>query len=187
RTGRAAQGGVAWTPDLRPASDGADARDARPDRAARGPELERVDAAQLRAERASQRAAVVPRDRGRLHPPGVCAAAALRGSACRSRPGLAGRFLLPVPWVAFRPRRARVRGRPGPDEPAGAAVSVRHRQHDHDRVRHRERMMASTEADVFDRLGRRLRALNAWIDDRIPLTATIKYHATEYYAAKNFN
>ena len=47
--------------------------------------------------------------------------------------------------------------------------------------------MASTEADVFDRLGRRLRALNAWIDDRIPLTATIKYHATEYYAAKNFN
>ncbi|HEX6996703.1 MAG TPA: cytochrome bc complex cytochrome b subunit [Gammaproteobacteria bacterium] len=47
--------------------------------------------------------------------------------------------------------------------------------------------MATTEADVFDRLGDRLRALSAWLDDRIPLTATIKAHATEYYAAKNFN
>jgi ubiquinol-cytochrome c reductase cytochrome b subunit len=47
--------------------------------------------------------------------------------------------------------------------------------------------MASTEADVFDRLGRRLSALGTWIDQRLPMTATIKAHATEYYASKNFN
>ena len=47
--------------------------------------------------------------------------------------------------------------------------------------------MASTEADVFDRLGRRLSALGAWIDDRFPMTKLIKEHATEYYASKNFN
>ena len=47
--------------------------------------------------------------------------------------------------------------------------------------------MASTEADVFDRLGRGLRALGVWIDDRFPMTKLIKEHATEYYAAKNFN
>src|SRR5512134_2782598 len=47
--------------------------------------------------------------------------------------------------------------------------------------------MASTEADVFDRLGRGLNALGAWIDDRFPMTKLIKEHATEYYASKNFN
>jgi ubiquinol-cytochrome c reductase cytochrome b subunit len=47
--------------------------------------------------------------------------------------------------------------------------------------------MASTEADVFDRLGRRLGALGAWIDARFPMTKLIKEHATEYYASKNFN
>jgi len=47
--------------------------------------------------------------------------------------------------------------------------------------------MASTEVDVFDRLGRRLSALGAWIDARFPMTKLIKEHATEYYAAKNFN
>ncbi len=26
-----------------------------------------------------------------------------------------------------------------------------------------------------------------WIDDRFPFTKTVKYHATEYYASKNFN
>ena len=26
-----------------------------------------------------------------------------------------------------------------------------------------------------------------WIDDRFPMTSTLKYHATEYYASKNFN
>ncbi len=26
-----------------------------------------------------------------------------------------------------------------------------------------------------------------WIDDRFPLTSTLKYHVTEYYASKNFN
>ncbi|HWK49546.1 MAG TPA: cytochrome bc complex cytochrome b subunit, partial [Steroidobacter sp.] len=33
----------------------------------------------------------------------------------------------------------------------------------------------------------RTRALLAWIDARIPLTAIIEKHATEYYAPKNFN
>jgi len=47
--------------------------------------------------------------------------------------------------------------------------------------------MASTEADVFDRLGRGLSALGAWIDARFPMTKLIKEHATEYYASKNFN
>src|SRR5215207_1499737 len=47
--------------------------------------------------------------------------------------------------------------------------------------------MASTEVDVFDRLGRGLSALGAWIDDRFPMTKLIKEHATEYYASKNFN
>ena len=47
--------------------------------------------------------------------------------------------------------------------------------------------MASGEADVLDRLGSGLRALRAWIDDRFPMTKLIKEHATEYYAAKNFN
>ena len=47
--------------------------------------------------------------------------------------------------------------------------------------------MASTEADVFDRLGRGLSALGAWIDDRFPMTKLIKEHTTEYYASKNFN
>jgi ubiquinol-cytochrome c reductase cytochrome b subunit len=47
--------------------------------------------------------------------------------------------------------------------------------------------MASTEADVFDRLGRGLSALGNWIDDRFPMTKLIKEHATEYYASKNFN
>jgi ubiquinol-cytochrome c reductase cytochrome b subunit len=47
--------------------------------------------------------------------------------------------------------------------------------------------MASTEADVFDRLGRGFRALGTWIDDRFPMTKLIKEHATEYYASKNFN
>jgi ubiquinol-cytochrome c reductase cytochrome b subunit len=47
--------------------------------------------------------------------------------------------------------------------------------------------MASTEADILDRLGRGLGALGAWIDDRFPMTKLIKEHATEYYASKNFN
>src|SRR5499427_2119264 len=47
--------------------------------------------------------------------------------------------------------------------------------------------MASTEADVFDRLGRGLSALGAWIDARFPMTKLIREHATEYYASKNFN
>jgi ubiquinol-cytochrome c reductase cytochrome b subunit len=47
--------------------------------------------------------------------------------------------------------------------------------------------MASTEADVFDRLGRGLSALGTWIDARFPMTKLLKEHATEYYASKNFN
>ena len=43
--------------------------------------------------------------------------------------------------------------------------------------------MARVEAEV----GRRRGGLLKWIDDRFPLTETIRYHATEYYASKNFN
>ena len=47
--------------------------------------------------------------------------------------------------------------------------------------------MATREQDVFDRLGRGMSSLGAWIDARFPMTKLIKEHATEYYAAKNFN
>jgi ubiquinol-cytochrome c reductase cytochrome b subunit len=47
--------------------------------------------------------------------------------------------------------------------------------------------MAVREADVFDRLGRRLSDLGGWVDARFPMTKLIKEHATEYYASKNFN
>jgi ubiquinol-cytochrome c reductase cytochrome b subunit len=47
--------------------------------------------------------------------------------------------------------------------------------------------MATREPDVFDRLGQGWDGLRTWIDDRFPFTRLIKEHATEYYAAKNFN
>jgi ubiquinol-cytochrome c reductase cytochrome b subunit len=47
--------------------------------------------------------------------------------------------------------------------------------------------MATRDSDVFDSLGRGLSSLGAWIDARFPMTKMIKEHATEYYAAKNFN
>jgi ubiquinol-cytochrome c reductase cytochrome b subunit len=47
--------------------------------------------------------------------------------------------------------------------------------------------MAAREADVFDRVGRGLSSFGAWIDARFPMTRLMKEHATEYYAAKNFN
>jgi len=47
--------------------------------------------------------------------------------------------------------------------------------------------MAASEADVFNRVGRRLSALGDWVDARFPMTKLIREHATEYYASKNFN
>ncbi len=43
--------------------------------------------------------------------------------------------------------------------------------------------MARIEAEV----GRPQGGLIKWIDDRFPLIETMRYHATEYYASKNFN
>ncbi len=43
--------------------------------------------------------------------------------------------------------------------------------------------MARIEAEVGTPKG----GLMKWIDDRFPFTKTMKYHATEYYASKNFN
>ncbi len=43
--------------------------------------------------------------------------------------------------------------------------------------------MARAKAEV----GRPTGGLLRWIDDRFPLTKTLKYHVTEYYASKNFN
>ena len=43
--------------------------------------------------------------------------------------------------------------------------------------------MARNEAEV----GKPKNALLQWIDDRFPLTETLEYHVTKYYAAKNFN
>jgi ubiquinol-cytochrome c reductase cytochrome b subunit len=43
--------------------------------------------------------------------------------------------------------------------------------------------MARIEAEV----GKPQGGFMKWIDDRFPFTETLKYHATEYYASKNFN
>ena len=43
--------------------------------------------------------------------------------------------------------------------------------------------MARIEAEV----GKPKGGFMKWIDDRFPFTETMKYHVTEYYAAKNFN
>jgi ubiquinol-cytochrome c reductase cytochrome b subunit len=43
--------------------------------------------------------------------------------------------------------------------------------------------MAKIEAEV----GKPQGGLIKWIDDRFPMTSTLKYHVTEYYAAKSFN
>ena len=43
--------------------------------------------------------------------------------------------------------------------------------------------MAKIEAEVGNKQG----GFMKWIDDRFPFTETMKYHATEYYASKNFN
>jgi ubiquinol-cytochrome c reductase cytochrome b subunit len=47
--------------------------------------------------------------------------------------------------------------------------------------------MATRDTDVFDRLGKGLSDLGAWIDARFPMSKLISEHATDYYAAKNFN
>jgi ubiquinol-cytochrome c reductase cytochrome b subunit len=44
-------------------------------------------------------------------------------------------------------------------------------------------MMARVESEV----GKPQNSLIRWIDERFPLLETIRYHATEYYASKNFN
>ena len=43
--------------------------------------------------------------------------------------------------------------------------------------------MARIESEVGNSQG----GLMKWIDDRFPLTETLEYHITKYYAAKNFN
>ena len=43
--------------------------------------------------------------------------------------------------------------------------------------------MARIEAEV----GKPQGGLMKWVDDRFPLTKTMKQHVTEYYASKNFN
>jgi ubiquinol-cytochrome c reductase cytochrome b subunit len=47
--------------------------------------------------------------------------------------------------------------------------------------------MSSTSPSVKAANGGKLAALQAWIDDRFPMTALWKSHASEYYAPKNFN
>ena len=47
--------------------------------------------------------------------------------------------------------------------------------------------MARVEAEVGKRPEGFWGGLIKWVDDRFPMTETIKYHATEYYASKNFN
>ncbi|HET6630808.1 MAG TPA: cytochrome bc complex cytochrome b subunit [Woeseiaceae bacterium] len=42
-------------------------------------------------------------------------------------------------------------------------------------------------ARIESEIGKPRGGLIKWIDDRFPLLETIRYHATEYYAAKNFN
>ena len=47
--------------------------------------------------------------------------------------------------------------------------------------------MARVEAEVGKRPEGVWGGLVKWIDDRFPMTETLKYHVTEYYAAKSFN
>jgi ubiquinol-cytochrome c reductase cytochrome b subunit len=42
-------------------------------------------------------------------------------------------------------------------------------------------------ARIESEIGKPKEGFIKWIDDRFPLLETIRYHATEYYAAKNFN
>src|SRR4029078_6876760 len=72
------------------------------------------------------------------------------------------------------------------DKPRRAAVSVPERYPGPDRRRQGECLMSSTSQSVKPTT-RRWAALQAWIDDRFPMTALWKEHASEYYAPKNFN
>ena len=47
--------------------------------------------------------------------------------------------------------------------------------------------MAKVEAEVGKRPEGVLGGLVKWIDDRFPMTETLEYHVTKYYAAKSFN
>ena len=47
--------------------------------------------------------------------------------------------------------------------------------------------MARVEAEVGTRPKGAFGGLVKWIDDRFPMTETIRYHMTEYYASKNLN
>lgn len=47
--------------------------------------------------------------------------------------------------------------------------------------------MASAAPELNRRPGRRFDALLAWVDARFPMTRLLREHATQYYAAKNFN
>jgi ubiquinol-cytochrome c reductase cytochrome b subunit len=46
---------------------------------------------------------------------------------------------------------------------------------------------AITEATLMDRFSNNMSQFVDWIDARFPMTKMLKEHATEYYAAKNFN
>ena len=46
---------------------------------------------------------------------------------------------------------------------------------------------AITEATLMDRFSDNMSQFVDWIDARFPMTKMLKEHATEYYAAKNFN
>ena len=47
--------------------------------------------------------------------------------------------------------------------------------------------MAKVEAEVGKRSEGMWGGLVKWIDDRFPMTETLEYHVTKYYAAKSFN
>ena len=47
--------------------------------------------------------------------------------------------------------------------------------------------MAKVEAEVGKRPEGMLGGLVKWIDERFPMTSTLEYHVTKYYASKNFN
>src|SRR6185312_9636622 len=109
-----------------------------------------------------------------LHAPRLRTGLQGRGEARTVRSELEGRFLLPVPPLALRPRRARVPGRARAAQYGGAAVPLR-RRHPHPDRRRSER-------------SRVMRALMQWFNERAPGAGeAYKKHMTEYYAPKNFN
>src|SRR5690606_8202777 len=92
------------------------------------------------------------------------------------------RLLLPLPQLALRPGRTRVRRRACADQPARAALPLRRRQHADD-------WRGSEGGCVMSNLiNRSVDSVAQWVDERAPgLKGAYNKHVGEYYTPKSFN